>query len=546
MTERAPLAQVATGRPIVIGETDAGETDVEEVGAKAYDLIRMAEAGLAVPPGFVLGTEVCAAYHAGGGELDESVRLLIERGIQYLESATQRRFGGRRHPLLVSVRSGAAVSMPGMLETLLDVGLNDTTLPGLLRDTGDPVFVWDTYRRLVQNYAEVVDGCPAGPMTALVEEAVSSAGVAVPGELDLGELRQVVHRLQALYLQSTGRPFPQDARVQLLGAVKAVLRSWNGARAVEYRRLRGLEGLTGTAVTVQAMVFGNIGVASGAGVAFTRDPATGADQLYVDFALDAQGEDVVGGRLRTGEAESLIAGVPGLRGALERTRQSLESLFADAQDFEFTVEEGTLWLLQARPAKRTAWAALQIACDLVDQGLISPATALERLEGYDLQQVTLRRLATGAGTVPLARAVSAGAGVAAGRIVLDADGIEQYRTEGEDLVLFRPEALTEDLALLTRCRGLVSAAGARTSHAAVVARELGIVCLVGCRSLAIDQRRRCLRLGDTELPEGSEVTVDGGTGLIYAGRLEVVEERPVALLDRVRQWAAAAGPGLAT
>ena len=446
----------------VIGATSVRDVRVEDVGAKAYNLMRMSEAGLSVPPGFVLGTSICRAYHDAGGRLDDDVSAVVADGVQRIEDATGLRFGAGRHPLLLAVRSGAAVSMPGMLETILGVGLSDATLPGLLRATGDPVFVWDSYRRLIQSYGEVVDGCPAAAFATVVNDAVARAGVPA-GELDVASLREVVSELKDVYRSVAGRPFPQDPLVQLLGAVAAVLRSWNAPHAVDYRTFLGLDDRGGTAVTVQAMVFGNLGVTSGAGVGFTRDPTTGQDRLYVDFLLNAQGEDVVGGRQSARDPESLISALPGLAHDLQTTRRRLEALFGDAQDFEFTVEEGKLWLLQSRAAKRTSWAALQIACDLVDEELIDEATAVQRLSDLDLDSVTRVRLADADTTVPLAAGTPAGVGVVAGRIALSVDAARRAADRGDPVVLVRHEASTTDIAGLAVCRGLVTGTGARTS-----------------------------------------------------------------------------------
>ncbi len=289
----------------------------EIVGAKAANLMRMATAGLPVPPGFVIGTEVCAAYHAGGLGLDADVIALIERGVRHVEDATGLSFGASRRPLLVAVRSGAARSMPGMLDTILNVGLCDATVPGLLRATGDPVFVWDSYRRLIQSHAEVVAGCPSSLFVEAIDGALDRCGVPTLAELDVAGLRALVDDFESIYRSSAGVPFPQDPMEQLRDSVEAVFRSWNSDRAVEYRRLEGLTDLVGTAVTVQAMVFGNQGVTSGSGVGFTRDPATGENRLYVDFLLNAQGEDVVGGRSATSDPGPLIAAVPGLAHQLQ-------------------------------------------------------------------------------------------------------------------------------------------------------------------------------------------------------------------------------------
>ncbi|HEX9034814.1 MAG TPA: PEP/pyruvate-binding domain-containing protein [Streptosporangiaceae bacterium] len=532
---RDDLASAGSRLPL-LGTAAADEIDSGAVGAKAANLMVMADAGLPVPPGFVLGTEVCADYHRRGGQLGANVADLVRQGIGHLERATGRRFGGGRRPLLVSVRSGAAVSMPGMLDSVLDIGLCDSTLPGLLRATGDPVFVWDSYRRLIQSYAEVAGHCPAAPFAAVLAAALSRHGVPAVAELDVSALREVAGELQSVYQSVVGRPFPQDPMRQLLGAVEAVLQSWNADRAVEYRRLQNLGHLQGTAVTVQAMVFGNLGVTSGSGVGFTRDPATGENRLFVDFLLDAQGDDVVGGRYSAPDPEALIGVVPGLGRNLQAARRTLEAIFRDAQDFEFTVEEGKLWLLQARAAKRTPWAALQIASDLVDEGVIDQATALERLRSYDLDDISRTGFGDGARPGPIGHGTPASHGAASGRIALDVPTALREAERHDPVILVRAETSTEDIAALAVCQGLVTGRGARTSHAAVIARQLGIACLVNCGSLSIDLSARRLRIGDVPLAEGDQVTVDGTAGAIYPGALELTEERPTELISRVRGW----------
>ena len=523
----------------VIGDTSVRDVTIEDVGAKAYNLMRMTEAGLPVPSAFVLNTALCRSYHDSGEHLDNGVADLVAEGVRRIERTTGFRFGAGRRPLLVAVRSGAAVSMPGMLETILNVGLSDATLPGLLRATGDPVFVWDSYRRLIQSYAEVVEGCPAAPLTAVLDDASIRYGVPTVAELDVTALKGVVRTLQGVYQSVVGHPFPQDPMAQLLGAVEAVLRSWNGTRAAQYRSLQGLTDLTGTAVTVQAMVFGNMGVTSGSGVGFTRDPATGENRLYVDFLLNAQGEDVVAGRQATTDPEPLIAALPGLAHQLQTVRRRLEVLFGDAQDFEFTVEEGKLWLLQTRTAKRTPWAALRIACDLVDEELIDPATAVRRMREHDLDGITRVRLAADGAAPPIGHGMPAGTGVTTGRVAVTVETARRYAEHGDPVVLVRAEASTDDISGLAVCRGLVTATGARTSHAAVVARQLGVVCVVGCPGLSVDSERRRLNLGPHQLNEGDLITVDGDRGLVYQGELEVRLERPRELVERIREWKAA-------
>ncbi len=526
----------ADDRLVFLDAAGHEDPDPERVGVKAANLMRMARAGLTVPTGFVLGTDVCAEYLVAGQRLGGDVHELIRTGIAHIEQITGRRLGARRRPLLVSVRSGAAASMPGMLDTVLNIGLCDATLPGLLRATGDPAFVWDSYRRLLEAYAEVVDRCPVAPFAAVVAEALRQADVPATSELELNALRGIVADFQAIYRVEAGRPFPQDPMQQLVGAVEGVLRSWTAPRAVEYRRLQRLTHLAGTAVTVQAMVFGNLGPTSGSGVGFTRDPATGENRLYVDFLLNAQGEDVVSGRLGAHDPDPLIAAVPGLGDELQRVRRTLEAVFGDAQDFEFTVEDGELWLLQTRTAKRTPWAALQIACDLVDEGLIDPATARQRLEAYDLDAITRSHLAADDRPEPIGRGVSASAGVAHGHIALDIPAAKRLAETGHAVILIRDTPSTDDIAGLAICAGLVTAHGARTSHAAVVARQLGITCLVDCDALSIDLAAQTVRIGDTLLSAGDVITADGFDGRIYPGALDLVEERPTELLARVTTW----------
>ncbi len=526
----------ADGRLYFLDGDDHGDPDPRRVGIKAANLMRMADAGLAVPSGFVLGVDVCADYYARGERLDEDVTDLIGVGLAHIEQRTGRRFAARRRPLLVSVRSGAAASMPGMLDTVLNVGLSEVTVPALLRSTGDPIFVWDSYRRLIETYAEVVEGCPVAPFSAVTTRALGRAGVPVASELGLAALQEIVEELLATFRDEARREFPRDPMQQLLGAVEAVLRSWDAPRAVAYRRLEGLAELEGTAVTVQAMVFGNLGPTSGSGVGFTRDPATGEDRLYVDFLLDAQGEDVVGGRHGAHDPDAQIAAIPGLADRLQAVRRTLESVFGDAQDFEFTVEDGALWLLQTRAAKRTPWAALRIACDLVDDGVIDPTTALARLQAYDIDAISRSRLASNQEPQPAAQAVPASAGVACGRIALDVATATRFAEAGQRVILVREQLSTDDIAGLSVCRGLVTAAGARTSHAAVVARHLGIACLVGCSQLSIDLGGQVVRIGSIELHPGDTITVDGTDGRIYVGELNLIDERPLELIARVRDW----------
>lgn len=528
------------------GRSDIGSVTTESVGGKAYHLMRMDACGLPVPPAIVLGTAFCQAYLQGGRKLPEGFDELLTANIRRLENATAKSFGGRRRPLLVSVRSGASLSMPGMLETVLNVGLNDDTVRGLIRMNGQPRLAWDCYRRFVESYAEVVCGVARAGFEHVVRRHLGAEGADSLRDLDSAALRALVDRELGHFEAATGHGFPQDPVTQLRTAVEAVFRSWESLKASAYRQLYHLPERPGTAVTVQAMVFGNAGGSSGAGVGFTRHPASGARELYLDFLFDAQGEDVVGGRRAVREAYRLGQVLPAVSARLERVREQLETEFRDMQDFEFTVENGELFLLQTRAGQRTPWAAVQIAVDLVAEGLIDPPTALARLAPYDLDAITRVRLAAGPRRPPLARAVPASLGVASGAIALDGDRARAFAAAGRSVILVRADIATEDLAGMAAANGILTAAGGRTSHAAVVARQMGKVCLVGCTELHIDlQRRRC-RIGEREFGEGEILALDGDAGDVYTERLEVTYERPDAALAQIAAWQRAAAGRAAT
>ena len=503
------------------------------VGNKAWNLMLLAQAGLPVPPGFVLPTSWCRAPPDPA-----ALRHALAEGIARLEAATGLQFGSARRPLLVAVRSGAAVSMPGMLETVLDIGLNPRSVEGLIRLTGNPRLAWDSDRRLVQGYAEVVAGLPAEPFEAVLRAAVAAEAVETERDLDHRALRGLAAAMRERYATLAGAPFPADPMAQLAGAAEAVFRSWDAPKAVSWRRLNGLDDAAGTAVTVQTMVFGNAGGTSGAGVGFTRDPASGEPALYFDFCHNGQGEDVVAGRRTLADNDRLRALLPDTFHALEDVGVRLEALFRDAQDFEFTVQEGRLFLLQTRRAQRTPLAALRMAVDMAAESLIAPDEALRRLDGLDLASLGRTRFAP---PLPdaLAQAVIACVGVASGPVALDAAAAARFAGDGTPPILVRPETLTADIAGLAGAAGLLTAAGSRTAHAAVVARQLGKVCLVGCTGLQIDMDRRRCRIGETVLAEGDPISIDGNTGAIYSGALPVLTERPERELAVVERWRAA-------
>jgi len=509
--------------------------DPGTMGSKAYNLARMAAVGLPVPEAIVLGTSLSLEYLLTGA-LPEGFRQRIPTWLGPVESASGLRFGSERRPLLLAVRSGAPVSMPGMLDTILDVGLNDATARGLMRLTGNPRLVWDSYWRLVRSFGETVFGCPHEPFDTLVGRHVAAAGRDDLRELDAPGLASLAREGIALVAREAGQPFPQDPIDQLEMAVEAVLKSVGSARAIAYSRLHGIPEGIGTGVLLQRMVFGNAGGVSGAGVGFTRDPATGANRLYFDFLFDAQGEDVVAGRHRVPQQDELARIAPTVLQDVGEVRRALEAEFRDAQEFEFTVEDGRLFVLQTRTAKRTPLAALQIAVDQTREGLIDPATALERISKLDLDGIRVSRLEGARDDVLLGSATSAGIGVARGEIALDTERAERIAAAGQPVVLVREDVSTADVSGVAVSEGLLAAAGGRTSHAAVVARELGKVCLVGCPDLYVDLAHRSCTIGGRTLLEGEPITLDGNAGCIYAGALEVVEEAPTAQLEEVAAW----------
>ncbi len=523
---------VADFYPIRTG-TPLPNVNADQVGNKAWHLIQMTASGLPVPAAFVLPTAWYQRLRQGPG--DSALERALDSGITMIERASGLRFGSPRRPLLVSVRSGSAVSMPGMMETVLNVGLNSETVHGLIGMTGNPRLAWDSYRRFVQNYAEVACGLDRQALEELQKEArpVDDAEC----EPDFRELRDRVRRMLRKFEDLAGMPFPEDPKDQLKQSALAVFRSWDAPKAAAYRQVNGIDETAGTAATIQMMVFGNAGGASGSGVAFTRNPSTGEPQLYLDFQFNVQGEDIVGGQKAIGDSGRLSQALPEVWSQLRATGRTLEALFRDAQDFEFTLQRGTLYLLQSRSAKRTPWAALRIAVDLVEEGLIESSEGLARLSGIDIASVVRTHLIN-PGTLPLARAAAASLGCAAGVIALDSTAAERLTKEGTSVILVRKETVTEDIGGMLCAAGILTATGGRTSHAAVIARQLGKVCLVGCPSLDIDLHRRLCRIGEHLFHEGEFISLDGNDGGVYSGKLETVADRPERELARIEQWRA--------
>src|SRR5919106_2352689 len=509
----------------------------ELLGGKGAGLVEMTAIGIPVPAGFVVTTEACVEYRRNGREPPPGLEDEVAEHLARLEQATGKRFGDPEDPLLVSVRSGAAVSMPGMMDTILNLGLNDEVVEGLARATGNERFARDAYRRLVQMYGNVVDRIDAQAFEQELADLKGRSGAKQDVDLAAADLAELVERFKHVYREATSSDFPQEARVQLERAVRAVFDSWDNPRAQVYRRANGIPDDLGTAVSVVQMVFGNKGADSGTGVAFTRDPATGEQGIWGEFLVNAQGEDVVAG-IRTPEPiERMRDRLPDAFGQLLETMHRLEEHYREMQDIEFTVEEGRLYLLQTRSGKRTAQAALRIAVEMVEEGLITKEEAVARIDPGQLDQLLHPMIDPQADYEPAAKGLNASPGAATGKIVLDADQAEERGLAGEAVILVRWETNPDDIHGLLHARGVLTAHGGMTSHAAVVARGMGKPCVAGCEALSIDLEARTIRLGSHELAEGDVLTLDGGTGDVIVGEVELVPPQINEDFETLLGWA---------
>ena len=521
-----------------IGDGATEQYSPDLVGGKAANLARMAALGLPVPAAFVLPISLCAATLNSEARAMQDLMDGLTEGIEFLENATGRRLGDRRRPLLVSVRSGAARSMPGMLDTVLNVGCSATAARGLVRMTGHPRFANDCRRRFLDSYGSVVLGIDPVTFTRKRDALIAAEGVADERTLD----SEALERLAASYeqvIEDEQRVLSDDPMEQLRAAAQSVFRSWMSERARTYRKLERLDYLQGTAVTVQAMVFGNAGISSGAGVAFSRDPSTGADKPVIDVLFESQGEDVVSGGHNPETEETIVRSLPAVAAQLRDALRRLEQDFADVQDVEFTIENGKLWMLQTRAAKRTPQAALRLAIDFVKEKRITHIEALQRLMGVDLSALVNKRLVlTGA---PALRGICASSGIAVGRAAFDSQSAARQVAGGEPVILVRPDTTTADVSGFAVADGIIAAIGGRTAHAALVARQMGKPCIVGCSGLSIDVAGRRAQLADAAIKEGDWLSIDGEAGAIHLGRGEIVAERPEAELAEIESWRRAAG-----
>ena len=534
-------------------DADGAPSDKTEarnlLGGKGANLAEMANIGLPVPPGFTISTEMCTRYYAEGGQYPDSVRDEVARGVAHIESVTGKKFGDPADPLLVSVRSGARASMPGMMDTVLNLGLNDETVEGLAKTSGDERFAWDSYRRFIQMYSDVVLELDHDAFEEALEIIKEDNGFFTDTEMESQHWKALVSEYKDLVVKLWRKPFPQDVNDQLWGAVSAVFGSWQAERAKVYRRLNDIPSEWGTAVNVQAMVFGNMGETSATGVAFTRNPSTGESLYYGEWLINAQGEDVVAG-IRTPQylskaaREEAGAKPLSMEEAMPETYQELAAVFdllerhyRDMQDIEFTVERGKLWMLQTRNGKRTAKAALKIAVDMAHDGLISEEEAVLRVDPMALDQLLHPTLDPEAKRDVLTTGLPASPGAASGLIVFDSDTAERRTEMGDDVILVRVETSPEDIHGMHAAKGILTARGGMTSHAAVVARGMGRPCVSGAGTISINNETKVMKVGDRELREGDMLTIDGSNGQVMVGRVATIQPELVGDFGVLMVWA---------
>jgi pyruvate,orthophosphate dikinase len=528
---------MATAVRYVYDFDEPSEGGRELLGGKGAGLAEMTALGVPVPAGFTITTDACRAYSSANGDLPDGLEEEIDEHVRALEQKTGMRFGDHDAPLLVSVRSGAAISMPGMMDTILNLGLNDEAVEGLAESTGNARFAYDSYRRLIQMYGEVVENIDGHRFEQALADLKTSRDASQDTDLTADDLRGLLHTYKSIFRTATGQDFPQDARDQLARAVRAVFDSWDNPRAQVYRRVHEIPDDLGTAVNVVQMVFGNKGDDCGTGVCFTRDPSTGEQGLYGEFLANAQGEDVVAG-IRTPEPlERMRERMPEAFEQLLDTMARLERHYRDMQDIEFTVEEGRLYLLQTRSAKRTAAAALKAAAAMVDEGLIGKDEAVGRIDPGQLDQLLHPMLDPGAEYEVAARGLNASPGAASGQVVFDAETAEQRGGAGEKVILVRWETTPDDYGGMRLAAGILTAHGGLTSHAAVVARGEGIPCVAGCGALSVDAAAKVAHLGDHELHEGDLLTIDGGTGSVIVGEVALVPPQINEDFETILGWA---------
>ncbi|MCK5497697.1 MAG: pyruvate, phosphate dikinase [Gammaproteobacteria bacterium] len=509
------------------------------LGGKGANLAEMTALGINVPPGFTITTEVCDEYHKNGNNLFKEVNDQINKHLDELQSRMNKMLGDNEDPLLVSVRSGAADSMPGMMDTVLNLGLNDESIQGLAKKTNNERFAWDAYRRFIQMFANVVMDINGKKFEVVLDEIKQAKGVDYDADLDTNDLKEIVKRFKEVVHQETGKSFPQDPTIQLDMAINAVFTSWNNDRAILYRKLNDIKGLLGTAVNVQSMVFGNKGESSATGVCFTRDPATGENNLFGEYLINAQGEDVVAGIRTPDPIEHLDSTMPHAYQELLDIRKRLEEHYIDMQDMEFTIEEGELYMLQTRNGKRTAEASLRIAVELVEEGLLTKKEAILRVNPAQLDQLVHKQIDEKAKyiTRSIAKGLPASPGAAVGKIVFDAHEADEMAEAGDKVILVRVETSPEDLIGMNAAQGILTSRGGMTSHAAVVARGMGKCCIAGCGDIKIDEENETFSVSGKIFKKGDYITLDGGAGKVYEGQLALQDPELSDNFARIMEWA---------
>ena len=522
------------------GKTADGDGKQKELlGGKGANLAEMCKIGIPVPPGFTITTEVCAAYYDHGKKIPEAAIPQIDECLKKVEATFGKKFGDVADPLLVSVRSGAALSMPGMMNTILNLGLTDASVEGLAKKTGNPRFAYDSYRRLIDMFGSTAMGCEHEDFEHQIHHMKEARGVKLDTELTADDLKELVTKYKAVYKKHVGEDFPQDPKKQLMLAINAVFNSWNGKKAIEYRRIERITGLKGTAVNVQAMVFGNMGDGSGTGVAFTRDPNTGENVFYGDYLINAQGEDVVAG-IRTPEPiAKLDSEMPKVYAQLMDIRSALEKHYKDMQDIEFTVQDGVLYMLQTRSGKRTGTAAVRIAVEMVKEGLIDEATAVKRVAPDSLNHLLQPQLDPKSKVKPVAQGIAASPGGASGMVILSAEAAVAHAAKhpSDPILLVRKETSPEDVAGMHLAKGILTSTGGKASHAAVVARGWGKPCVVGCEAVRIDEENQCLTVAGKTVKAGEFMTINGTTGDVMIGKVETIAPSMTGDFSTLMTWA---------
>ncbi|MFH1875050.1 MAG: pyruvate, phosphate dikinase [Pseudomonadota bacterium] len=528
------------------GKAEGNTTMKNTLGGKGANLAEMSSLGIHVPAGFTITTDVSVYYMENSGKYPAGLEDQINKGVHSIEKAMGKKFGDAKNPLLLSVRSGARVSMPGMMDTVLNLGLTPKTVEGLIAKTGNERFVYDSYRRFVQMFANVVMGAPGEHFEEIIDEMKAKKNIKLDIEFSAEDLKELTEAFKAKVKEDLNREFPDDPKEQLMASIEAVVKSWNGKRAIDYRRINNIPNNWGTAVNIQAMVFGNMGDDCATGVCFTRDPATGERLFFGEFLVNAQGEDVVAG-IRTPQPiniagkkgsnlESMEEVMPELYKELVGIYENLEKHYKDMQDIEFTIEQSKLWILQTRNGKRTATAAVKIAVDMVEEGLIDKKTAIKRVDPASLDQLLHPRIDPSAKRDVVAKGLPASPGAATGKVVFTAEDAEEWANKGEDVILVRQETSPEDIKGMHVARGILTARGGLTSHAAVVARGMGKCCVAGCDAITINNKNKIFTVGNKTIKEGEYITLDGSKGEVMLGKLPTVQPELAGEFGTLMEW----------